>query len=75
MSRTQQPSAEATHSHVVHGVWRCEECDAGRVCTDPDDLAHQHAEETGHETSAERTVFSTFGERGETSTDTRGELL
>jgi hypothetical protein len=48
---------------VVHGVWTCdhEGCDAGRTCRDPETLAERHAEDTGHETSAERTVFSVFG--------------
>ena len=52
--------SQAGESHVVHGVWRCEECDASRVCPDAADCAEQHAAETGHETSAESTVFATF---------------
>lgn len=52
--------SQADESHVVHGVWRCEECDAGRVCADAADCAEQHANETGHETSAESTVFASF---------------
>lgn len=58
--------SEADESHVVHGVWRCEECDAGRVCSDAADRAEQHATETGHETSAESTVFASFGEDSDT---------
>jgi hypothetical protein len=50
---------------VVHGVWTCNQCDAGRTCRDPETLAERHAEDTGHETSAERTVFSIFGEESD----------
>lgn len=63
MSSARSPAdteSKATDSHVVHGVWRCEDCDKGRVCTDAAELAEQHAEKTGHETSAERTVFTAF---------------
>ena len=65
--------SQADDSHVVHGVWRCEECDAGRVCSDAADRAEQHAAETEHETSAESTVFATFD--GDSDAESTGGRL